>query len=73
MSLRLYNTLSRSIETFEPRLAAVRVRAGPTPDDELCLTLEIAGDLVVDTVREPITFVVLFDPQTKKATIHAGA
>lgn len=62
-----------AIETYEPRLAGVQVRAVTPPDDELFLRLEISGQLVADTVSEPVSFVAGVDPRTETVTLDARA
>lgn len=47
-------SLRHTIETYEPRLANVRV--SHTPSDELVLRFEITGELVTNLGRSPVRF-----------------
>jgi len=56
-----------AIETFEPRLTAVRVNIIPPPDDELFLQIALEADLIVDSVRQRVSFILGIDP--REATV----
>jgi type VI secretion system lysozyme-like protein len=64
--------LRTAIEAFEPRLASVRVLVIPPEEDTIALTVTIQADLVIDSVREPVSFVVGADLQQGTWTIDAG-
>jgi type VI secretion system lysozyme-like protein len=55
--------LRTAIEAFEPRLASVRVFIAPPEEDTIALTVTIQADLVIDAVREPVSFVFSADVQ----------
>lgn len=62
-----------AIETYEPRLTAVQVRVVPREDDELFLQLEIDAHVNVDAAREPVSFVIVVDPQKETAAVDVRA
>src|SRR5258708_3590139 len=55
--------LRTAIEAFEPRLASVRVLIPPPAEDSNALAVVIQADLVIDSVREPVSFVAGADVQ----------
>ena len=61
-----------AIEAFEPRLASVRVLIAPPDEDGIAINVTIHADLVIDSVREPVWFVVGADVQQGTWTIDAG-
>lgn len=61
-----------AIEAFEPRLASVRVLIAPPEEDGIAINVTIQADLVIDSVREPVSFVAGADLQQGTWTIDAG-
>jgi type VI secretion system protein ImpF len=53
---RLAAVVAKAVAAFEPRLRDVRVAAGGYDESERSLALTIAGTLVVDAWREPVSF-----------------
>jgi len=52
----LGNVIRETIQAFEPRLTAVRVRHIPDDDDPLSLRYEISGRLLLGADRAPVAF-----------------
>jgi type VI secretion system lysozyme-like protein len=69
----LATALRTAIETFEPRLASVRVQIIPPEDDSISLTVTIQAELIIDTVREPVSFVAGVDFRQGTVRIDARA
>lgn len=59
----LERRLKRAIEAFEPRLRHVRVRVEPQHLNEKALSVLVQADLVVENVREPVSFRTLYDKE----------
>lgn len=57
----LRQQIEKAISRFEPRLKNVRVNFEVSMQDERTLGFRISGLLVVDPVREPVTFDTYFD------------
>lgn len=53
---RIAKILERTIAAFEPRLREVRVEIGDLRDEKQALWVKVDALLVVDEVREPISF-----------------
>ncbi|MGV8073227.1 MAG: type VI secretion system baseplate subunit TssE [Syntrophobacteraceae bacterium] len=58
---QLRQDIERTISRFEPRLRNVTVQFESPNPNERNLRFRISGMLVVDPIREPITFDTLFD------------
>lgn len=69
--IRLANALQDAIAAFEPRLAAVRVRAVPPAADQMYLEFSVEGHLVCGAVREPISFEI--SVRQEMVQVRAGA
>jgi len=63
--------IAHTVQTFEPRLQQVQVRAEQVTKTVGGLGLTIVGLLVAPGVREPIRFDAVFDIITKKYAISA--
>jgi type VI secretion system protein ImpF len=59
--LKLRQEIERVISVFEPRLRDVSVRIDDSGGNERNLRFKINGVLVVEPLKEPITFDTLFD------------
>lgn len=53
---RLRVAIQAAIETYEPRLRRVRVRAVETPDDPLSVRFEITAELATEDDRSSVWF-----------------
>ncbi|MFH1350718.1 MAG: type VI secretion system baseplate subunit TssE [Pseudomonadota bacterium] len=62
----LAKRITRSLSAFEPRLKNVRLIVEPEMPDENALRIRIDAEMVVDQVREPVSFETVF--QTKNGT-----
>jgi len=60
-----------AIETYEPRLAAVRVNVVPPAEDQISLQVAIEAELIADAVREPVSFVLGVNLREQKVEIDA--
>lgn len=49
-------SIRHTIQTYEPRLANVRVRFEPIDPNELTLRFEVSAQIVVDGSKTPISF-----------------
>lgn len=70
---RLAHLLMRTIAAFEPRLRQVRVTVEQSMDDRKTLLARVEAVLVVESVVEPITFLVVVHPETGASEVHDGA
>ncbi|EGJ50569.1 type VI secretion system baseplate subunit TssE [Desulfocurvibacter africanus] len=59
----LERTLQCIIESFEPRLADVRVTALPLDDNHLGLKFQITGRLLLESASSPVEIQALVSPQ----------
>lgn len=62
-----------AVETYEPRLRAVRVRVIPPPEDQIALAVSIEAELIADAVPEPVSFVLGIDVREGKVEVNGGA
>jgi type VI secretion system protein ImpF len=69
---RLAHILTRTIAAFEPRLRQVRVTVERGMDDRKTLLARVDAVLVVESVVEPITFLVIVHPETGALEVHDG-
>ncbi len=81
---QLANTIARKVTTFEPRLEQVRVRLECDSADPRALIGTIEGVLVVESIREAVSFPLLIqnkngevdvapsEPQSSVPSSHAG-
>jgi type VI secretion system protein ImpF len=69
---RLAHLLSRTIAAFEPRLRQVRVTVEQRMDDRKALSARVDAVLVVESVVEPITFLVVVHPETGASEVYDG-
>ncbi len=60
----LARRMERAISAFEPRLSNVRVRTEPVPRNEKTVAVIIEAMLVVEDVREPVSFRTIFQNDT---------
>jgi len=58
-----------TIDKFEPRLKNVTVQLVTGDESERKLSFRVSGLLVVDPIREPVTFDTIFDPSRKEYVI----
>ena len=68
----LATALRVAIEAFEPRLASVRVLISPPAGDSLGLTVTIQADLIANSVREPVSFMIEGDRRQGTWSVNAG-
>jgi type VI secretion system lysozyme-like protein len=71
--VELAAALRLAIETYEPRLRAVRVRAIPTEREDIALAIVIEAELLAENVREPVSFEIEVDLRQGTVNVHAGA
>lgn len=73
-SLQVRQTIRKDVETaiarFEPRLKNVKVVLETGDREVRNLRFQIAALLVVDPIREPVTFDSYFDANRKKYVVH---
>lgn len=62
-----------AVETFEPRLAAVRVRVIPPAEDQMFLKFALEAEPANGAVREVLSFTIDVDPQQERVTIDVRA
>jgi len=67
----LAEALRIAIAAYEPRLAAVRVQVIPPPEDQIFLNVSIEGELIADSVREPVSFLLGVDLRQTTVTVDA--
>jgi type VI secretion system protein len=58
-------SIKKTIETFEPRLANVRVTFVPSEEIELMLRFEVTAQLMRDGGKVPISFETSIDPSRR--------
>ncbi|MBW1803908.1 MAG: type VI secretion system baseplate subunit TssE, partial [Deltaproteobacteria bacterium] len=68
----LIKRIARSISAYEPRLQDVRVAVEPDSADERGLHVIIHAVMVVDSVREPVSFRTIFHSITGSVEVHDG-
>ena len=61
----------KAIRAFEPRLQDVRVSIAPKMDSERSLQMTIEAVMVADDVREPVSFMTIYDSETGTLEINA--
>jgi len=61
----------KAIRTFEPRLQEVKVSIEMEMDSERSLRMTIEAVMVADNVREPVSFMTIYDAETGKMEINA--
>lgn len=61
--------VEKTIARFEPRLKNIKVRLITGDEAERKLSFRVSGLLVVDPIREPVTFDTYFDPMRKEYVI----
>jgi type VI secretion system protein ImpF len=66
----LAKRITRSISAFEPRLKNVRVIVEPEMPNEKTLRIHIDAVLVVESLREPVSFQTVLQGQTGTLEIH---
>lgn len=69
---RVAEILRRAVETFEPRLAGVRVLLERVPGDDFALAGRIEAILDADLVPEPVSFLTALQLQKAEVEVHAG-
>ncbi len=62
--LRLTRRLTRAVSAFEPRLRNIRVYAEPVRPNEKTIALTIEAMMVVEDVREPVSFRTVYQDDT---------
>ncbi len=68
---KMIKDVERAIQRFEPRIKNVKVRLDIDDDTQRSLSFQISGLLVVDPIREPVTFDSYYDP-IKKGYVISG-
>ncbi|MBW1765683.1 MAG: type VI secretion system baseplate subunit TssE [Deltaproteobacteria bacterium] len=68
----LIKRITRSILAFEPRLQNVRVTVDPNSVDERGLHVIIDAIMVVESVREPVSFRTTFHSLTGSVEVYEG-
>ena len=68
----LVKRLARSISAYEPRLQDVRVTVEPNSADERGLHVIIDAVMVVESIREPVSFRTIFHSLTGLVEVHEG-
>ena len=66
----LARRITRSISAFEPRLQKVKVTVEPEMENEKTLRIIIDAELIVESVREPVSFHTVFHNKTGKWELH---
>lgn len=66
----LASRLARAIAFFEPRLKNVSVRVAPAMPNERSLQVAVDAELVVDEVREPVSFLTLLQKKAGTWEVH---
>jgi len=66
---QLRQDIEKTLSRFEPRLRNVSVQFEAPHPNERNLRFRIIGLLVVDPIREPVTFDTLFDINRSQVTI----
>jgi type VI secretion system protein ImpF len=66
----LADRIARSISTFEPRLQEVKVTVEPQRINEKTLRVNLEAVLVVESVREPVSFETVFQGRTGTWEVH---
>ena len=66
---RMIHDVERAIRWFEPRLKNVKVQLDVAENTHRSLNFKISGLLVVDPIREPVTFDSYYDPEKKAYVI----
>ncbi len=66
---RLADAMRRAAVAYEPRLAEIRVRVVPVENDALRLGVQIEAMLIVDSVREPVSFSAGIDFREGKVSV----
>ena len=61
----------KAIRAFEPRLQDVKVSIEMEMDSERSLKMTIEAVMVADDVREPVSFMTIYDSETGKMEINA--
>jgi type VI secretion system protein ImpF len=61
----------KAIRAFEPRLQNVKVSIVPEMGSERSLTMIIEAEMVADDVREPVSFMTIYDSESGKMEINA--
>lgn len=69
----LAEILARTIEIYEPRLCDVRVHLDVSPKSADALVGRIEANLVVESVREPVSFTTVLDDKEGTVTLDGGA
>jgi type VI secretion system lysozyme-like protein len=67
----LAETLARKIASFEPRLREVRVTIEPDASDVRCVVGSIEATLVVETIRESVSFPLAIRNKSGEAVLSA--
>lgn len=70
--LLLASQLREVIEIFEPRLENVRVKVEPHPVNARALSVTIEGVLAFETIREPVSFPMIWELLTRKVDSHGA-
>jgi type VI secretion system protein ImpF len=61
----------KAIRAFEPRLQDVKVSIETEMDSERSLRMTIEAVMVADDVREPVSFMTIYDSETGRMEINA--
>jgi type VI secretion system protein ImpF len=62
--------IGRAIAAFEPRLQNVSIGFRKEMDNERSLGAMIEADLVIDEVREPVSFLTVFQQETGQVNVY---
>ena len=66
----LAKRIERAIHAFEPRLQNVHVSVEPEMVNEKQLRLIISAEMVLESAREPVSFLVAFQRETGAVEVH---
>ena len=62
--------ITRAVTFFEPRLQQVRIEFREKMDDERSIGAVIEAELVTDEVREPVSFLTVFQQKTGQVKVY---
>jgi len=69
----LARRITRAVSAFEPRLQEVEVTVEHEMPDEKSLTIKMDAFLVIESVREPVSFQTVFQRQTGIWEVHESS
>ncbi|MBF0225362.1 MAG: type VI secretion system baseplate subunit TssE [Desulfobacterales bacterium] len=67
---RIIKRVEKAIYAFEPRLKNLDISVKSDSLDEKAMLLYINADIVIENIREPISFITITRNQTTKVKIH---